>query len=67
MTKEAGELSWFVEDWLENAPSELPMHQIWHPGEEFSEKYLLKTFDKENNEIAPTRTEGWNSENTVRK
>ncbi len=67
VTKGAGELSWFVEDWLENAPPELPMHQIWHPGDGFSEKYLLKTFDAENNEILPSQTEGWYSENYGRK
>ena len=62
VTKAAGKLSWLVEDWLENASPELPMHQIWHPGEEFFTKYSLQAFDGENSEIAPTETEGWYSE-----
>lgn len=62
VTKAAGQRSWLVEDWLENAPPGLPMHQIWHPGGGFFEKYTLKAFDRENNEIAPTETEGWYSE-----
>ncbi len=62
VTKSAGELSWLVEDWIENALSELPMHQIWHPGERFFEKYSLQAFDEKNNEIALTETEGWYSE-----
>ena len=51
-----------IEDWLHNAPVGVPMHQIWHPGEGFFEKYTLKTFDENNLEIAPTETEGWYSE-----
>ncbi len=62
ITKQAGELSWLVEDWLENAPSELAMHQIWHPGEGFFEKYTLKAFDENERPITPTETEGWYSE-----
>ncbi len=62
VTKAAGELSWLVEDWLENAPPALPMHQIWHPGEGFFEKFSLNAFDEKNNEIALTETEGWYSE-----
>ncbi|GHB85678.1 heparinase II/III family protein [Persicitalea jodogahamensis] len=62
VTKGAGESSWFVEDWLENAPVELPMHQIWHPGDGFFENCLIKTFDQDNNELIPAQTEGWYSE-----
>ena len=38
------------------------MHQIWHPGEGFFEKYALKTFEENNIEITPTEAGGWYSE-----
>ncbi len=62
VTKRAGASTWLVEDWLENAPPELPMHQIWHPSEGFFEKCTLKTFDEKDREIKPIETEGWYSE-----
>lgn len=62
VTKVAGALSWLVEDWLDNAPPALPMHQVWHPGEGFFAQYSLQAFDETGNEIAPTETEGWYSE-----
>ncbi len=62
VTKQAGKLSWLVEDWLENVPPELLMHQIWHPGDGFFTQYSIQSFDPKNNEIAPTETEGWYSE-----
>ena len=62
VTKQTGKLHWLVEDWLENAPPDLPMHQIWHPGEDFFKHYSIKTFDRKNNEITATETEGWYSE-----
>ncbi|WP_373516010.1 heparinase II/III-family protein, partial [Persicitalea sp.] len=62
VTKEAGKLAWLVEDWLENAPPELPMHQTWHPGEGFFENFSMKSFDELGQEIVPTETEGWYSE-----
>ncbi len=62
VTKPAGKLSWVVEDWLENVPLDLPMHQIWHPGNNFFIHYSLNAFDEAGREIAPTETEGWYSE-----
>lgn len=62
VTKRAETLFWIVEDWLHNAPAEVPMHQIWHPGEGFFEKYTLQAFNEQNVEVSPTRTEGWYSE-----
>ena len=59
--KQAGKRQWLVEDWLHNAPPEVPMHQIWHPSAGFLEQYTITCLDQQNTEIEPTKTEGWYS------
>ena len=59
VTKSEGALHWVVEDWIENAPSEIPMYQIWHPSEGFFENFYIKAFLKCGKEIPFVKTEGW--------
>ncbi len=67
VTKYKGEYRWLVEDWLENAPEELPMHQIWHPSDAFFRKFLISAVDQNNHQIVVEETEGWYSELYGRK
>ncbi len=67
VTKYNGKNHWIVEDWLENAPDALPMHQIWHPAEDFFEKFQIKATDQNNVELEVEETEGWYSELYGRK
>ena len=62
VTKVSEPLHWTVEDWVENAPANLPMHQIWHPGESFFHQFSIQAFDKSGKEIFSSKTEGWYSE-----
>lgn len=59
VTKEKGALSWIIEDWIENAPEGILMHQIWHPYPDFFEKFVIISFDKNEKEISFSKTEGW--------
>lgn len=59
--KKQGELVWVVEDWLENAPTDLPMHQIWHPSEIAENSVELAAFDKQGNPLSILEEEGWYS------
>jgi Heparinase II/III-like protein/Heparinase II/III N-terminus len=52
---------WQIEDWLENAPANLAMNQIWHPSYYCLENYTLTAFDQNNQPIQATQTEGWYS------
>ncbi|MCU0341432.1 MAG: heparinase II/III family protein [Spirosomaceae bacterium] len=61
VTKVAGKLHWTVEDWLENAPPDLPIHQIWHPSDAFFADFTLTAFDHEGHELTVAVTEGWYS------
>ncbi|TDE12502.1 heparinase II/III family protein [Dyadobacter psychrotolerans] len=62
MFKRAGELYWQVEDWIENAPDNLPVRQVWHPSETFFEKFTIQAFDKTGNEILPDVEQSWYSQ-----
>lgn len=62
VTKLPGKLHWIVEDWLHNAPADLPMRQLWHPSADFLEAYSIKAHDHAGQAIALTTTEGWYSE-----
>ncbi len=62
VTKYAGVYRWLVEDWLENAPESVPMHQIWHPSEAFFEGFSIKAVDQNNQELMAQETQGWYSE-----
>ena len=62
VTKVAKSLHWTVEDWIENTPGNLQMHQIWHPAETFFQQFSIQAFDQNGEEIGPTNTEGWYSE-----
>jgi hypothetical protein len=51
-----------VEDWLENAPDDLPIHQIWHPSDIISlTNFPFKLFLQNGHELTVTVTEGWYS------
>jgi len=62
VSKKREELYWQIEDWIENAPEKLPMKQLWHPSESFFEKFTIKAFDENGNELAPVFQQGWYSE-----
>jgi hypothetical protein len=62
VTKTEGKLHWQIEDWLENVPAHLPMNQIWHPSENFSEHYQMQSWDENGFEIPKTVADGWYSE-----
>lgn len=62
VTKVNGKAQWVVEDWIHNAPSDLPMHQLWHPDHSFLECFSIKVFDQQGNPLTETKTEGWYSE-----
>jgi hypothetical protein len=61
VTKMAGKAHWMVEDWLENAPDELPMQQIWHPSDYFLAHFSIKATDSKANIITASINEGWYS------
>jgi hypothetical protein len=54
---------WIIEDWIENGPECLPMHQIWHPCQDFFDHYCIISSDREGNVIALRETTGWHSSN----
>jgi hypothetical protein len=56
-----GQAHWQIEDWLENAPTDLPMNQIWHPSDYCVKNYKLTAFDQNDSPIEATQTEGWYS------
>ncbi|WAC11263.1 alginate lyase family protein [Dyadobacter pollutisoli] len=60
--KKIGSLHWQIEDWLENVPAQLPMNQIWHPCEDFSAYYEMKSWDENGSEIFKTISNGWYAE-----
>jgi hypothetical protein len=62
VTRENANRSWMVEDWIENAPLRLPMVQIWHPIENFLEKYTIRAFLQNGAELVVEYNEGWYSE-----
>ncbi len=51
-----------VEDWIDNLPSGLEMHQLWHPCESFFDKFSIRAFDAHGVEIPLTYKQGWYSE-----
>ena len=59
--KTEGQNYWQIEDWLENAPENLAMNQIWHPSDYCLKNYTLTAFDQNNAPIEATQTEGWYS------
>lgn len=59
--KKQGELVWVIEDWLENAPADLPMYQIWHPSEVAENSVELTAFNKQGNPLTILQEEGWYS------
>ena len=63
LKKLKGELHWIIEDWIENAPAEITMHQIWHPNPAFFEKFSIKASLKDGIGIKLSKTEGWFSDN----
>lgn len=61
VTKAKGALCWIIEDWIENLPEGILVHQIWHPHPAFFEKFTIRAFHQNENEILFSKTEGWYS------
>ncbi|MFN4144398.1 MAG: alginate lyase family protein [Runella sp.] len=61
VTKTKNQVHWIVEDWLENTPNDLQMHQIWHPSDYFINHFSLRAFLENNIELTVAETEGWYS------
>ena len=59
VTKCKNKQHWIIEDWIENKPSSLPIHQIWHPSDYCLKYYSLNSYDQNNIEILATETQGW--------
>ena len=59
VTKTENVFHWIVEDWIENAPANIAMQQLWHPAENFFEKFYIRSFLKSGKEIPLLKTEGW--------
>ncbi|GAB3178535.1 heparinase II/III family protein [Telluribacter humicola] len=61
VTKVTGQLHWIIEDEILNAPTHLPMHQLWHPSEAFFDTYEINAYTSQGEPIPPIETEGWYS------
>ena len=59
VTKFRNKQHWIIEDWIENKPDSLPIHQIWHPSDFCLKHYSLNSYDQNNVEIMATETQGW--------
>jgi hypothetical protein len=62
ITKKSGQLYWVIEDWLENAPEELTMNQLWHPSENFTKHYKMESRDENGTLLTLNIENGWYSE-----
>lgn len=62
VSKRAGQLHWIIEDWIENAPQSLMMHQNWHPSENFFDQYEIQASDENGRILVYSVKEGWYSE-----
>lgn len=62
VSKRAGHLHWIIEDWIENAPPFLMMHQNWHPCERFFDQFEIRAADENGDILACSVNEGWYSE-----
>ncbi|MBE9466144.1 alginate lyase family protein [Dyadobacter sp. UP-52] len=62
VTKQKGEQHWIIEDWIENAPKGILMHQIWHPYPTFFEIFRISAFSKNGKKIKLSKPEGWYSD-----
>ena len=62
LTKAIGFSKWVIEDWIENAPDNLLMIQIWHPSEDFFEEFDIKANLKNGEAIRWAKSQGWYSE-----
>jgi len=61
VTKVKAAFHWIIEDWIENAPSGIEMHQIWHPSDIFFGKFEIKSSLINGEEILFSKTRGWYS------
>lgn len=61
VTKIKSESKWLIEDWIENTPNDLPIHQIWHPSDAFFEHFSIQAFDQNGNTLTVAEMEGWYS------
>ncbi len=62
VTKVPGELYWIIEDQVDNVPVHLPVHQIWHPSAGFFERFSIRAFGADGEEIGVSQLRGWYSE-----
>jgi len=60
--KMIGQLSWVIEDWIENAPEEIIMNQLWHLSDIFFERYKIEAFDDAGDKITASESLGWYSD-----
>lgn len=61
VTKQAGKLIWVIEDWIDNKPQQIDIHQIWHPSEYCLNHFTMQCYDENNTEIIAINTKGWYS------
>jgi hypothetical protein len=61
VTKYKKQNRWMIEDWIENAPEDLPMHQLWHPSAFALSHYTFSATDEEGKSVEATTAEGWYS------
>ncbi|MCE7068412.1 alginate lyase family protein [Dyadobacter sp. CY326] len=62
VSKTKNRLHWIIEDWIANAPSHLPMRQIWHPNPLFLDHYHIAATDDAGQEICLSKKLSWHSE-----
>lgn len=60
--KYSGVEHWTIEDELQGLPAQLPIHQMWHPEDNFFSSFTLRAWDKEGNALIPEKRVGWYSE-----
>ncbi|SEJ13426.1 Heparinase II/III N-terminus [Dyadobacter koreensis] len=63
VTKAIGFFHWIIEDWIENAPEQISMCQIWHPSDDFFEQFDITSNLKNGAGVKLIKTEGWYSIN----
>lgn len=67
VTKIRGELHWIVEDRMEKAPAHWPIHQIWHPSENFFDRFSITATGGDGKELEANYSCGWYAESYGRK
>jgi hypothetical protein len=60
--KISGKRFWEIEDWIENKPPSMSVHQLWHPSQYFLKHFNICAFDQTGNAIERKIATGWHSE-----